>query len=128
MCLRFSDWPISIHNWVYIFPSCFFGTYSDVLCSEECQTKKLLVCCKMFAFFKAIFNDRDLWQELKVNWLKTCVTVTHALLSLEAVKETKKADKNDTKEFDANSLDEYVSDSSAMRTTEVSFAATHLGR
>ena len=43
-------------NWVYIFPSCFFGTYSDVLCSEECQTKKLLVCCKMFAFFKAIFK------------------------------------------------------------------------
>ena len=30
--------------------------YSDVLCSEECQTKKLLVCCKMFAFFKAIFK------------------------------------------------------------------------
>ena len=56
MCLRFSDWPISIHNWVYIFPSCFFGTYSDVLCSEECQTKRLLVCCKMFAFFKAIFK------------------------------------------------------------------------
>ena len=25
-------------------------------CSEECQTKKLLVCCKMFAFFKAIFD------------------------------------------------------------------------
>ena len=56
LCLRFSDWPISIHNWVYIFPSCFFGTYSDVLCSEECQTKKLLVNCKMFAFFKAIFK------------------------------------------------------------------------
>ena len=30
--------------------------YSDVLCSEECQTKKLLVCCKMFALFKAIFK------------------------------------------------------------------------
>ena len=30
--------------------------YSDVLCSEECQTKKLLVCCKTFAFFKAILN------------------------------------------------------------------------
>ena len=28
--------------------------YSDVLCSEECQTKKLLVCRIMFAFFKAI--------------------------------------------------------------------------
>ena len=30
--------------------------YSDVLCSEECQTKKLLVYCKMFAFFKAILK------------------------------------------------------------------------
>ena len=30
--------------------------YSDVLCSKECQTKKLLVCCKMFAFFKANFK------------------------------------------------------------------------
>ena len=29
--------------------------YSDVLCSEECQTKKLLVCCKMFAFFQSHF-------------------------------------------------------------------------
>ena len=29
--------------------------YSDVLCSEECQATKLLVCCKMFAFFKAMF-------------------------------------------------------------------------
>ena len=23
----------------------------DILCSEECQTKKLLVCCKMVAFY-----------------------------------------------------------------------------
>ena len=38
------------------FHRVFFGTYSDVLCSEEYQTKKLLVCCKMFAFFKAIFK------------------------------------------------------------------------
>ena len=30
--------------------------YSDILCSEECQTKKLLVCCRIFAFFKAIFK------------------------------------------------------------------------
>ena len=29
---------------------------SDILCSEECQTKKLLVCCKMFAVIKAIFD------------------------------------------------------------------------
>ena len=29
---------------------------SDVLSSEECQTKKLLVCYRMFAFFKAIIK------------------------------------------------------------------------
>ena len=55
-CLHFSDWPISIHNWVYIFHRVLSDPDSDVLCSEECQAKKLLVCCKMFAFFKAIFK------------------------------------------------------------------------
>ena len=30
---------------------------SDVLCSEECQTKKLLVCCKIFAFSKPFSNS-----------------------------------------------------------------------
>ena len=45
-----------IYNWVYIFHRVLSDPYSDVLCSEECQTRKLLVCCKMFAFFKAIFN------------------------------------------------------------------------
>ena len=29
-------------------------SFSDV--RRHCQTKKLLVCCKMFAFFKAIFR------------------------------------------------------------------------
>ena len=52
MCLRFSDWPISIHNWVYIFHRVLSDPYPGVLFSEECQTKKLLVCCKMFAFSK----------------------------------------------------------------------------
>ena len=40
---RFSDWPISIHNWVYFFHRVLSDPYSDVLCPEECQTKKLLV-------------------------------------------------------------------------------------
>ena len=36
---------------------CLKDVDPDVLCSEECQTKKLLVCCKIFAFFfKAIFK------------------------------------------------------------------------
>ena len=26
-CARVSDWPISIHNWVYIFPSVEFSIY-----------------------------------------------------------------------------------------------------
>ena len=49
-------WPISIHNWVYIFHHVLSDPYSDVLCSEECQKQKLLVCCKMFPFFEAIFK------------------------------------------------------------------------
>ena len=40
---RFSDWPISIQNWVYIFFNVLSVPYSEVLCSEEFQTKKLLV-------------------------------------------------------------------------------------
>ena len=31
-----------IHNWVYIFHRVLLDPYSDVLRSEECQTKKLL--------------------------------------------------------------------------------------
>ena len=54
--LRFSDWPISIHNCVYIFHPVLLDPDSEVSCTEECQTKKLLVCCRMFAFFKAIFK------------------------------------------------------------------------
>ena len=60
--LRFSNWPISIHNWVYIFHRVLSDPFSDVLCSEECQTKKLLVCCKMFAFFKAILLNNETWK------------------------------------------------------------------
>ena len=56
MCLRFSDWPFSIHNWGYIFHRLLSDPYSDDLYSEECQMKRLLVCCEMFAFFKAIFK------------------------------------------------------------------------
>ena len=48
MCLCFSDWPISIQN---------SDPYPDAFYSKECQTNKILVaCCKMFSFFKAIFN------------------------------------------------------------------------
>ena len=54
--MRFSDWPISIHKLGIYFHRVLSDPDSDVLCSEECQTKELLVCCKMFAFFKAIFN------------------------------------------------------------------------
>ena len=31
MYLRFSDWPISIHNWVYIFHRVLSDPYSAVL-------------------------------------------------------------------------------------------------
>ena len=49
-CLRFSDWPISIHNRVYIFHRVLSDHYSDVL----------YICCKIFAFFKAIFKFKKL--------------------------------------------------------------------
>ena len=59
LCLRFSDWPISIYNLAYIFHRVLSDPYSDILRSKECHTKKLLanmLYCKMFDFFKAIFN------------------------------------------------------------------------
>ena len=49
-------WPISIHNWVYIFHRVLSDPYSDVLCLKECQPTKLSVCCQIFASFKAIFK------------------------------------------------------------------------
>ena len=48
LCLHFSEWPISIHNWVYIFHSVLSDPDIDILCSEECQMKKLLVCFSCF--------------------------------------------------------------------------------
>ena len=57
LCLRFSDWPISIHNWVYIFHRVLSDPYFDVLYSEECQTKKLSVTFfEIFASLKQIPN------------------------------------------------------------------------
>ena len=50
MCLRFSDWHISIRIWVYIFNCILSDPYPDVLYSEECQANKLQVCFKKFAF------------------------------------------------------------------------------
>ena len=41
-CARVSDWPISIHNWVYIFPSVEFSIYVPTFySSEECQLKSV---------------------------------------------------------------------------------------
>ena len=47
---KVSDWPISIHNWVYIFHRVLSDPNSDVLYSEVCQVKKLNVC-----FFQSHF-------------------------------------------------------------------------
>ena len=49
------NWPISIHYLVY-FHHVLLEPYSDVLYSEECQTKNLCVCCKMFALLKPFSN------------------------------------------------------------------------
>ena len=70
-CARVSDWPFSIHNRVYIFPS-VFDLCSDALNSEECQTKifsilKCLLFSKQFLnfdcniFVKKIFHSN--WVE-----------------------------------------------------------------
>ena len=41
LCLRFSDWPISIHDWVSIFHHVLLDPNSEVICSEKCHMKKL---------------------------------------------------------------------------------------
>ena len=74
LCLRFSDWPISIHNWVYIFHRVLSNPDSDVLCSEEYQTKKLFVCCKMFAFFKAIFKFCTAKKNIRQYFIEVIIT------------------------------------------------------
>ena len=56
-CFCFSDQPISIHYWVYIFHFVLPEPYFYVLHSEEWQMKKLPeVCYEMFAFLKAIIK------------------------------------------------------------------------
>ena len=53
MCLRFSDLPILIHNWVCIFHRVLSHPNSDVLYCENYQTKKPSGCYEMFTFSKA---------------------------------------------------------------------------
>ena len=70
MCLHFSVWPISIHNWVYIFHRVLSDPYSDVLYSEGCQTKKLsVVSCEMFALlshFQVLYSENI----VKIYWIR----------------------------------------------------------
>ena len=49
-CAYVSDWPNSINNWVYIFPSVFDlcdSVFDDVLYSEGYKTKNLRMCFSM---------------------------------------------------------------------------------
>ena len=39
-CARVSDWPISIHNWVYIFPSAEFSIYVLTFCNLKTVSQK----------------------------------------------------------------------------------------
>ena len=54
-----------------------FYNILKALCSDECRTKKILVCYKMFPFFKAIINvlDRNLASVTKVPRLQDCPTL-----------------------------------------------------
>ena len=49
-CSRFSDRPIWIHNWLYIFPSVEFSVYALTFYNVKIVRPKALVCFKMFAF------------------------------------------------------------------------------
>ena len=40
VCLRFSDWPILIHNWVYISHRVLSDPYSDDLLYDLRSVKK----------------------------------------------------------------------------------------
>ena len=56
-CARVSGWSISIHNWVYIFPSVDCSIYVlKFYTLKSVRRKAFLTCFKMFAFFKAIFK------------------------------------------------------------------------
>ena len=52
--------------------------YSDVLCSEKCQTKKLLVCCKIFAFFKPFLSSVP-QKDCSHMFLYNCFKLLHIL-------------------------------------------------
>ena len=51
-CLRFSDWPISIHNWVIMFFRTLILTFYALMSVRRKSFQS--ICYKMFAFFKAI--------------------------------------------------------------------------
>ena len=47
LCARVSDWPISIHNWVYIFPCIEFSIY--VLTIKTLKRSFSLLKCLLFS-------------------------------------------------------------------------------
>ena len=55
-CARVSDWPIWVHNCVYIFPSVEFSFNVLTLYTlKNVRRKALITCFKIFAFFKAVY-------------------------------------------------------------------------
>ena len=66
--LAFSDWPISILNWVYIFPRLDFPMTILKFSTLRSVRREAYVCFKMYAFSKSFLNFVP--QEIVGNLLK----------------------------------------------------------
>ena len=78
----FSDWPFSIENCVYIFLLVHLNPCFDVLCSEECQSRKPLVCNCIFKGLIKIRGDKC-WRDLTcMNYHYQVSVLNFAYLSL----------------------------------------------
>ena len=70
-CARVSNWPISIHTWVYVFSGLEFSRYVliNVLYSRECLTKSLSMTQNV-CFFKANIvsrrNSSQVWKKFHI--------------------------------------------------------------
>ena len=52
LCLRFSDWPLSIHNWVYNFQCALSDPFSDVYalrCFRKKAFSQYILKCLLFS-------------------------------------------------------------------------------
>ena len=65
-CARVSDWPISFHNWVYIFRSVEFSIYVLTFKTLKSVRRKALVYSNV-CFFQSHFQV--LYHQKNVDWV-----------------------------------------------------------